>query len=70
MLIAVRHAGGGNQAVNTGLKMCIRDRVGGASPAGQAYLNICKRILGEDVPFLDLDKKGMLSKFKNMFKKN
>ena len=44
--------------------------VGGASPAGQAYLNICKRILGEDVPFLDLDKKGMLSKFKNMFKKN
>ena len=44
--------------------------VGGARPAGQAYLNICKRILGEDVPFLDLDKKGMLSKFKNMFKKN
>ena len=44
--------------------------VGGTSPAGQAYLNICKRILGEDVPFLDLDKKGMLSKFKNMFKKN
>lgn len=44
--------------------------VGGASPAGQAYLNICKRIMGEEVPFLDLDKKGMFSKFKSMFKKN
>jgi septum site-determining protein MinD len=23
--------------------------------AGQAYLNICKRILGESVPFIQLD---------------
>lgn len=32
--------------------------------AGQAYMNICRRIIGEQVPFLDLDsKKGFLSKF-------
>lgn len=29
--------------------------VGGDSLAGQAYLNICKRITGEAVPMLDLD---------------
>ena len=37
--------------------------VGSDTLAGQAYLNICKRILGEDVPLLDLDqKKGFLHK--------
>jgi len=31
--------------------------------AGQAYMNICRRITGEQVPYLDLDsKKGFLSK--------
>ena len=32
--------------------------VGDSSMAGQAYMNICHRILGEDVPFLDLNGKG------------
>ncbi len=42
--------------------------VGDESKAGQAYLNICKRILGEEVPFLDLNaKKGFFSR---LFKKN
>lgn len=44
--------------------------VGNDSLAGQAYLNICHRILGEEVPFLDLDKKGFLAKLGNLFKKN
>lgn len=45
--------------------------VGTDSLAGQAYLNICKRILGEDVPLLDLNKnKGILSKISGLFKKN
>ncbi|MDD2971370.1 MAG: septum site-determining protein MinD [Lachnospiraceae bacterium] len=39
--------------------------------AGQAYSNICKRILGEEVPFLDLDEvKGVFGKLKELFKKN
>jgi len=38
--------------------------------AGEAYLNICKRVMGEDVPFMDLDaKKGVFSALKKMFKK-
>lgn len=42
--------------------------VGNDTLAGQAYMNICKRILGEDVPLLDLNKKtGFFSK---LFKKN
>lgn len=42
--------------------------VGDNSPAGQAYMNICRRITGEDVPFLDLNaKKGFFSR---LFKKN
>ena len=37
--------------------------VGGDSLAGQAYMNICKRIAGEDVPFLDLTaKKGFFGR--------
>ncbi len=32
--------------------------VGDDSLAGQAYLNICRRITGEEVPFLDLNGKG------------
>lgn len=39
--------------------------VGDSSLAGQAYMNICRRIGGEQVPFLDLDpKKGIFSWFK------
>ena len=42
--------------------------VGDDSLAGQAYMNICRRIIGEDVPFLDLNaKKGF---FARLFKKN
>jgi septum site-determining protein MinD len=34
--------------------------VGDSSLAGQAYMNICRRVTGENVPFLDLDsKKGL-----------
>ena len=36
---------------------------GGTSLAGQAYLNICRRILGEEVPLLDLtEKRGILKR--------
>lgn len=44
--------------------------VGNDTLAGQAYLNICHRIIGEEVPFLDLDKKGFFAKLGNLFKKN
>ena len=45
--------------------------VGSECLAGQAYANICRRITGEEVPFLDLDtKSGVWSKFKDLFKKN
>lgn len=45
--------------------------VGNESLAGQAYLNICRRILGEEVPFLDLNgKSGLFTKLSNLFKKN
>lgn len=38
--------------------------------AGHAYMNICKRITGEEIPFLDLDaKKGMMSMITGLFKK-
>ena len=43
--------------------------VGSKCLAGQAYKNICDRIMGEDVPFLDLTQKnGFFSKLKNKFK--
>lgn len=42
--------------------------VGNDTLAGQAYMNICKRILGEDVPLLDLNKKSGF--FSKLFKKN
>ena len=44
--------------------------VGSKCLAGQAYKNICDRIMGEEVPFLDLTQKnGFFSKLKNKFKK-
>jgi septum site-determining protein MinD len=43
---------------------------GDNSLAGQAYMNICHRIIGENVPFLDLDsKKGLISTLAGVFKK-
>lgn len=45
--------------------------VGSEALAGQAYMNICKRILGEEVPLLDLSGKSNLwSKLASVFKKN
>ena len=44
--------------------------VGSSCLAGQAYANICRRIMGEEVPFLNLEEKqGVFSKLKEMFKK-
>ena len=38
--------------------------------AGKAYRNVAQRILGEEVPFLDLDEpKGFMAKIKNAFAK-
>ena len=41
--------------------------VGSDAMAGKAYMNICKRIMGEEVPFLDLDAKNGF--FAKLFKK-
>jgi septum site-determining protein MinD len=44
--------------------------VGDDSLSGQAYFNICKRILGDSVPFLDLSSKnGFFKKLVSAFKK-
>ncbi len=42
--------------------------VGNNTLAGKAYMNICKRVDGEEVPLLDLSSKGGL--FSRLFKKN
>lgn len=45
--------------------------IGLDSMAGKAYFNICKRILGEDVPFLNLDAgSGFLAKLTKIFHKH
>ena len=42
--------------------------VGNDSLAGQAYMNICRRVLGEDVPMLDLNaKEGFFKKLSKLF---
>lgn len=44
---------------------------GSDCPAGKAFGNISRRILGEEVPFLDLEgKTGVFSKLKDLFRKN
>lgn len=44
--------------------------VGSSSLAGRAYQNICHRLLGEEVPFLDLNvKEGFFAKLAGVFKK-
>ncbi len=43
--------------------------VGNNSLAGQAYMNVCKRLQGEDVPFLELEKKSFIQKISELFKK-
>ncbi|WP_026494506.1 septum site-determining protein MinD [Butyrivibrio sp. WCD3002] len=43
---------------------------GDYSLAGQAYMNICRRIMGESVPFLNLeDKKGFFAALASVFRK-
>jgi len=38
------------------------------SLAGRAYLNVARRIFGEDVPFLDIDEpKDLVGKLKKFF---
>ena len=45
--------------------------VGSDCQAGQAYANICRRVVGEDVPFLNLEVKGgLFARLKELFKKN
>ena len=45
--------------------------VGSDSKAGQAYQNICKRIMGVEVPFLDMNRDGgLLFKLSHLFKKD
>ena len=44
--------------------------VGDDTLPGQAYMNICKRVLGEEVPMLDLAKKdGFFAKIAGLFRK-
>ena len=40
------------------------------SQAGQAYRNVVKRILGEDVPFMTFEKNGFFDRLKRMFRIN
>lgn len=44
--------------------------VGSNTPAGHAYMDICLRLLGQDVEYEDYTKTGVFSKIANMFKKN
>jgi len=45
--------------------------VGSDSLAGRAFMNICQRIMGEDVPFMDLDeKRSIFSRLFGKHKKN
>ena len=43
--------------------------VGDSTLAGQAYLNICKRLLGESVDFLDLNTGGFFNRITRVFRK-
>lgn len=45
--------------------------VGDDSPSGKAYMNICRRLTGEEVPLMDMDEKGgFFSRLTHLFKKN
>ena len=45
--------------------------IGLASHAGKAYENICKRIMGVEVPFMDLSSsRGIFSRISDIFRKN
>ncbi len=52
-------------ATNTGTPLA-----GDGSMVGNAYMNICHRIMGEKVDFMDLDaESGLFSKLRGLFKK-
>lgn len=45
--------------------------VGSDALAGKAYMNICKRIMGEEIPLMDLEANtGFFAKISSIFKKN
>ena len=44
--------------------------VGDNTLPGKAYMNICKRILGEEVEYLNLESTGFFKKLSNIFKKS
>lgn len=45
--------------------------IGLGGPAQTAYMNICRRITGEEVPFLDLNTgNGFFSRLSSLFKKD
>lgn len=44
--------------------------VGSDSLAGQAYMNVCRRITGEQVEFLNLSNEGFLKRISRLFKRN
>jgi septum site-determining protein MinD len=43
--------------------------VGTDTEAGKAYMNICKRIMGEDVQFMEFDTEGLFKKIIKLFKR-
>lgn len=43
--------------------------VGSSEDAGKAYVNICHRILGEEVPYLELAEEGFFKKLGKLFKR-
>ena len=43
--------------------------VGTAEEAGRAYSNICHRLMGEEVPFLELSSEGFFKKLGKLFKR-
>ena len=44
--------------------------VGDDSPSGRAYMNICRRLCGEEVPLMDMNTKvGLFSRLSHLFKK-
>ena len=52
-------------STNQGEPLC-----GGDSMAGKAYMNICRRLIGEEIPIMELDiKNGVWSKLAQLFKK-
>ena len=43
--------------------------VGSNTPAGKAYQNICNRVMGKDVPFMEITGPTFFQRLANVFKK-